>query len=86
LDPAEVGHPAHKTIECINFAHEMPLAETADRGIAGHCAYGGEAMSDEGGFGAHARGSRGGLAAGMAAAHDHNVVFRIHLLAFGVSL
>ena len=79
LDPSEIGHPAHKTVERINFAHEMPLAETADRGIAGHCAYRREAMGDERGFGAHTRGCRGGLAAGVAAADNHNIVLRIHL-------
>jgi hypothetical protein len=87
LDPTEIGDPAHKTIEGIDFAHEMPLAETSDCGIAGHCADGREAMGDKRGFGAHARGGRGGLAAGMAATDDNNIVFRIHrILAFGASL
>jgi hypothetical protein len=44
-------------------------------------------MGDKRDFGTHARGGRGGLAAGMAATDDHNIVFRIHqVLAFGVSL
>ena len=42
-------------------------------GIAGHRADGGEAVRDQGGGGAHARGRSRGLAAGMAAANHNDI-------------
>ena len=36
LDAAAIGHAAHQAIERIDLAHQMTLAETADRRIAGH--------------------------------------------------
>src|SRR6266571_647397 len=53
LDAAEVRHSPHQTVQRVNLADEMPLPEAADRGIAGHCADGGEAMSNQCGLGAH---------------------------------
>jgi len=36
LDPCPVDRPAHDAVERIDLTHEMPLAETADCGIARH--------------------------------------------------
>ena len=73
LNAGRVGDPSHEPVEGVDLAHEMALAEAADRGIAGHCADRREGMGDEGGLRAHAGGSRRRLAAGMTAA-DHDYV------------
>jgi len=36
LDPGPVDRAAHDTVERIDLAHEMPLAEPADRRVARH--------------------------------------------------
>ena len=36
LDAAEVGGAAHHAVERVDLAHQMALAEPADRRIAGH--------------------------------------------------
>ena len=72
LDATGIGHPPHQTIEGIDLADEMTLAETTDGRIAGHRADRRETMGDQRRPGAHPRGRARGLAAGMAAAdHDH---------------
>ncbi len=38
LDPGAVDRPAHDAVERIDLAHQMPLAEPADRRIARHLA------------------------------------------------
>ena len=73
LDARLVGHAAHQTVQGVDLAHEMALAETADGGIAGHLADRGEAVGEERRPGAKARGRSAGLAAGMAAADDDDV-------------
>ena len=44
LDAAGVGDPAHQTVQRIDLTDQMTLAETADRGIAGHRADSRKAM------------------------------------------
>ena len=78
LDAAAVGDASHQAIERIDLAHQMALAEPADRRIARHGADGGEAMRHQRGLGAHARGRGRGLAARMPAAHDDHVKYVIH--------
>ena len=80
LDAATVGDASHQPVERIDLAHQMALAEPADRRIARHGADGGEAMRHQRGLGAHARGRRRGLAARMPAAHDDHVKYVIHSL------
>ena len=71
--PAGIGDPAHQTIQRIDLADQMTLAETADGGIAGHGPDGRETMGHEGGPGAHPRSGTRGFTAGMAAADDDDV-------------
>ena len=73
LDAAGIGDPAHQTIQGIDLADQMALAETADGGIAGHRADGRETMGHQGGLRAHPRSRARGLAAGVAAADDDDV-------------
>ena len=73
LDAGGVRHPPHQAIQRIDLAHQMPLAEPADRRIAGHLADRGEPVGHQRRARAHAgRGSRS-LAAGMAAADNNDV-------------
>src|SRR6516165_5719727 len=78
LDAAEIGHAAHQAVERVDLAHQMAFAQASDRGIARHRADGREAMGDERDLRAHARGRGGGLATSMAAAHDDDIVLRVH--------
>ena len=72
LDSALVGDPAHQAVERIDLAHQMALAEPADRRVAGHRPDRREPVRDQRGPRAHARGRGRGLAAGVPAAdHDH---------------
>ena len=75
LDAGRVGGAAHHAIERVDLAHQMALAEAADRRIAGHFADRREAMGDERRRGAAARGRGRGFAAGVAAADDDDVKF-----------
>ena len=47
LDAGGVGGAAHQPVERVDLAHEMALAEAADRRIAGHLADRREALGDE---------------------------------------
>ena len=47
LDAAAVGDAAHQPVERVDLAHQMALAEPADRRIAGHRADGREAVRDQ---------------------------------------
>ncbi|MEY9611533.1 hypothetical protein ABIF21_004407 [Bradyrhizobium elkanii] len=73
LDAAGVGHPAHQTIQRVDFADQMALAEPPDGGIARHRANGRETMGHQGGLCTHPGRSARGFAAGMAAADDDDV-------------
>ena len=71
--PGGVGHPAHQPVERIDLAHQMALAQAADGRVAGHLADRVAAVGEQKRPRAQARGGRGGLAAGMAAAHDDDI-------------
>jgi hypothetical protein len=73
LDAGLVGHPAHQSIQGVDLADQVPLAQAANGGIAGHRAHRCESMGQQGGFRPHA-GRRGrSLAAGVATADDDDV-------------
>ena len=74
LDAGRVGDPAHQAVERIDLAHQMALAEPADRRIARHLADGRGLVGDQRGARAHARGRGSRLAAGMAAADHDDVI------------
>ena len=78
LDAPSIGHAAHQPIERIDLAHQMPLAQPADRRIARHGADGGEAVRDQRRSRAHARGGGRSLAAGMAATNHNHIEASIH--------
>ena len=73
VDARRVRQPAHRAAERVDLAHELPLAEAADRGVAGHEGHGVEAQVQEERLAAHAGGGERGLAAGVAGADDDEV-------------
>ena len=73
LDAAGIADPAHQTIESVDFTDQMAFAETADSGIAGHRADGGETVRHQSRRRTHPGSRSRGLTAGMAAANDDDV-------------
>src|SRR3546814_8155606 len=73
-----VRDAAHDPVERVDLAHQMPLAEAADRRIAGHLADGVEAVGHEQGARAQPRRRGRGFAAGMPAADDNDVPYLRH--------
>ncbi len=73
LDAGDVRDPAHQAIQRIDLTNQMALAETPDRGIAGHHPDGRKPMGHQRRPGADARRGARGLAAGVAAADDDDV-------------
>src|SRR5207253_1626777 len=71
LDAGLVCDAAHQAIERIDFAHQMTLAEAADRWIARHRPDSREAVGHQRGLGAHPGGGGGSVTAGMATT-DHD--------------
>ncbi len=72
LDAGRIRNPSHEPVERVDLADQMAFAEPPNGRIAGHCADGVEGMGHEGRAGAHPRGGRSRLAAGMASSHhDH---------------
>ena len=79
LDPRTIRDPAHETVESIDFPDEMPLAQPADSGIAGHRPDSRKAEGQQRGSRPHPRRRRRRLAAGMAAADDDDIeMLRFH--------
>ena len=74
LDAGRIGRPAHHAVQRIDLAHQMALAEPADRRIAGHRADRVAAHASPGPSAAPSRAAtRRRLAAGMAAADDDDI-------------
>ena len=71
--PAAVRRAAHHAVQRVDLAHDVALAEAADRRVARHLADAVEAMRDQRRARAHAVRRQRGLGAGMAAA-DHDDV------------
>ena len=78
LNAGGVGDAAHEAVERVDLAHQVPFAEPANRGIAGHGADGGKPLRDQRRSRAHARGRGRGLAAGMAATNDNHIEAGVH--------
>ena len=79
LDAGRIRDPSHQAIEGIDLAHEVTLAEAADRGVAGHRADRPRIMRQQRGARAAPRGGGGRLDAGMTATdHDHIERMRNH--------
>jgi len=73
LDAAPVGGLAHHATKRIDLAHQMALADAADRRVAAHGADAVKTVSQEDGGRARPRRRAGRLDAGMPAADHHDV-------------
>ena len=62
-----------KTVKRIDFAYQMPFAQSADRRIAGHRPYLRGIKRDQSDRTPHTRGRRSGLTTGMTATNHQNI-------------
>ena len=74
LDAGFVGGCGHRAAERVDLAHEMALADPADRGIAAHLADGLDVVRQKQRARAGPRARERGFRAGVAAADDDDVV------------
>ena len=75
LDAGRIGGAGHNPVQRVDLAHQVALAQAADRRIAGHFADRCEAVGDERGRGAGARRRGRGFAARVPSADDNDVKF-----------
>ena len=73
LDAGGIRDPAHHAVQRIDLAHQMALADPADRGIAGHLADGLELVRQQQRARAKPRGRGRRLAARMPSTDDDDV-------------
>ena len=78
LDADGVGELAHDAAEGVDLAHQVPLGDASDGGVARHLRDQVEVHGDHGGAETHARASAGGFAPGVTGADDHDVVTLVH--------
>ena len=79
LDTGLIGGRGHRPVERIDLLDQMPLADSADRGVATHRAERVEIVREQQGFRAHARTGQRRFGAGMAAT-DHDYIERVRIL------
>ena len=73
LDAGLVGNFAHHAVHRINFAYQVPLAQSANGRITGHHANAGQRHRDKRCIRAHPRSRVGGLCTRMATTDHQNV-------------
>src|SRR6185312_11804080 len=75
LDAGEIGGVRHRAAQRVDLLHQVTLADAADGRVAAHRAHRLDAVGEQQGARAGARGRQRSLGAGVAAAdHDHVVV------------
>ena len=77
LNAATIGRAAHDAAQRIDLAHQMPLADAADRRVARHLADGFDIVGEQQRTRAHAGGRGRGLGPGVAAADNDDVELRL---------
>ena len=70
-----IGGQGHGAAQGIDLFDQMPLADTADRGVATHLPKGLDVVGQQQGGAAHARSGQRRLGAGMAATDDDHIKF-----------
>ena len=73
LDAGAIDRARHDAVKRIDLAHQMAASQAADRRVAGHRPDGLELVGEQDGARAHARARGRRLAAGVAAADDHDI-------------
>lgn len=79
LDAGAIRGAAHDPAHGVDLTHQMALADPANGRVAAHLTDTLEALGEQQGARAHARRRMGRLGAGMAAAHDDDVIPLIEL-------
>ena len=80
LDTCRIGNPPHEAVQSVDLANQVPLAQSADGWIAGHCSYGVEAKGYKGCARAGPRGGGGGVTTSVATPDNYNVIGIVHCL------
>ena len=78
MNASRIRRAAHQPIQRIDLAHQVALADAADRRVAGHLADRLDAMGQQQRPRSDARGRRGCLAPGMSAADHHHIEMLSH--------
>ena len=73
LDAGLVGGPAHLAAQCVDLAHQLPLARAAHGGVAGHVAHRVQIDGEADGAQTHAGGGESGLNARVTRTDDSNI-------------
>ena len=73
MDASRIGDTPHETVEGIDLAHKMSLAEPSNGWVAGQLSHGREGMRYERRHRAHACSGGRGFAPGVAAAHNNHI-------------
>ena len=74
LDPGRVGHAPHRPPQRVDLAHDLPLAQPTDGGVAAHLPHLVGAEGDQGDRRPQARGGERGLDPRVAAADDDQAI------------
>ena len=75
LYPAPVRRPGHDSAQGVDLLDQVAFADAPYGRVARHLAEGVDTVGQQQGLNSHARGSQGGLGAGMAATDDNDFVF-----------
>ena len=75
LNAAFVRRNRHGAAKCVDFLHQVALADAANRGIAAHLPERLDVVGKQQRAGAHAGGCKRGFGAGMTAANDDHIEF-----------
>ena len=73
MDRRVIGSAGNDAVKGIHLAHQMTLAQSANRGIAGHCTDCITPKTDQSDAHTHARGSSSSLNPRMPAAYNEDV-------------
>jgi len=73
LDAGLVGRRSHRPAQRIDFAHQMPLTDTANRRVAAHCPERVEVVRQQQRIRPRPRRGKRSLGAGVAAADDDDI-------------
>ena len=73
LDTSLVGGFCHGAAQCVDFLHQMALANTANGRVTGHLAQGLNVVGQQQGLRTHARSRQCGFGTGMTTTNDNDI-------------
>ena len=78
MDPGGVRGSAHDAVQCVDLAHQMALADPANRGIARHFPDGVQSVRQQQGARTHTGGGGGGFTPRVSAANHDHIIAIVH--------